>query len=66
MKCVVCKEVDTRHGIITITLRRVGATLVVNDVPAQVCPDCGEEYVDAKIAAEVLRSAAVAGAKDSS
>jgi hypothetical protein len=29
---------------------------VVRDVPAQVCPNCGEDYVDAKVAAELLRS----------
>ena len=57
MKCVVCKQADTRRGVVTITLRRAGATFVVNDVVAQVCPDCGEEYVDSKVAVEVLRSA---------
>ena len=67
MKCVVCKEADTRRGVATITLRRAGATFVVNDVPAQVCPNCGEEYLDAKVTAEVLRSTesrARAGALD--
>lgn len=57
MKCVVCKQADTRRGVATITLQRGGATFVVNEVPARVCPNCGEEYLDAKIAAEVLRSA---------
>ena len=57
MKCVVCKQADTRPGVATITLRRGGAAFVLDAVPAQVCPDCGEEYVDAKVAADVLRSA---------
>ena len=56
MKCVVCKLADTRPGVATITLRRGGATFVLNEVRAHVCPNCGEEYVDAKVAAEVLRS----------
>ena len=56
MKCVVCKETDTRRGVVTIRLRRGEATCVVNDVLAQVCPNCGEEYLDAEVAAEVLRS----------
>lgn len=56
MKCVVCKQADTRRGAATITLQRAGATFVVKEVPAQVCPNCGEEYVDAKVTAEVLRS----------
>ncbi|MEA3156959.1 MAG: hypothetical protein QOK44_4548 [Betaproteobacteria bacterium] len=29
----------------------------MKDVPAQVCRNCGEEYVDGKVTAEVLRSA---------
>ena len=57
MKCVVCKEGDTRSGVVTIRMRRGEATVVVNDVPAQVCPNCGEEYLDAKVAADVLRAA---------
>ena len=56
MKCVVCKQADTRRGVATITLQRGGATFVVKEVPAQVCTNCGEEYVDAKVTAEVLRS----------
>jgi YgiT-type zinc finger domain-containing protein len=56
VKCVVCKQADTRRGVATITLRRGAATFVVNDVVAQVCPNCGEEYIDAKVAAEVLRA----------
>ena len=56
MKCVVCKQGDTRRGVGTIRLQRAGATFVVNEVPAQVCSNCGEEYFDAKITAEVLQS----------
>lgn len=57
MKCVVCKEADTRSGVATIRLGHGEAMFVVNDVPAQVCPNCGEEYLDAKVAADVLRAA---------
>lgn len=56
MKCVVCQRADTRRGVATIALRRGDATFVLKKVPAQVCPNCGEEYVDAKVTAEVLRS----------
>jgi YgiT-type zinc finger domain-containing protein len=57
VNCVVCKQADTQRGVATITLRRGEATFVMKDVPAQVCRNCGEEYVDAQVAAEVLRSA---------
>ena len=57
MKCVVCKQGDPKPGVATITLKRVGATLIADDVPAQICPDCGEEYLDSKVTADLLRSA---------
>ena len=56
MKCVVCRQAETRRGFATITLQRAGATFVLKDVPAQVCSNCGEEYIDAKVTADVLRS----------
>ena len=56
MKCVVCKQAETRPGVTTVTLQRGESTFVVRDVPAQVCPNCGEDYVDATVAAELLRS----------
>jgi YgiT-type zinc finger domain-containing protein len=57
MKCVVCKQADTRPGATTVTLERDGSTFVVREVPAQVCPNCGEDYVDAKVTAELLNTA---------
>ena len=41
----------------TVTLERGGATLVIKGVPAQVCGNCGEEYVDQKTTASVLQMA---------
>jgi hypothetical protein len=38
-------------------LQRDDATVVINDVPAQVCANCGEEYVDEQVAARVLAAA---------
>ena len=32
-------------------------TLVVKGVPARVCPNCGEEYVDEETAARLLHAA---------
>lgn len=56
MRCVVCKQSETRPGVTTVTFERGESTFVVREVPAQVCPNCGEDYVDAKVAAELLRS----------
>ncbi len=57
MKCVVCKQAELRPGKVTVTLERGKATLVFKGVPAQVCPNCGEEYVDEKVSARLLKRA---------
>ena len=46
MKCLICNLGETREGFATVTLERGKATLVFKHVPAQVCANCGEEYVD--------------------
>ncbi len=57
MKCVVCKKGETKAGKTTVTLEKNGATLVFKGVPARVCANCGEEYVDGEITASLLKSA---------
>ncbi len=57
MKCVVCKHGETRSGAATVTLAREELILVVKGVPAQVCENCGEEYVDANTTAQLLHTA---------
>jgi YgiT-type zinc finger domain-containing protein len=57
MKCVICKNGDTVSGMTTITLERGGLTMVVKQVPAQVCANCGEAYVSEKDTAQILAEA---------
>lgn len=57
MKCVICKHSELREGTVTVTLERDATTIVFKDVPAQVCPNCGEEYVDSETTAHLLESA---------
>jgi len=57
MRCVICKHGDTRPGTATVTLTREQLTLVVKDVPAQVCENCGEDYIDADITARLIQTA---------
>ncbi|MDO9036446.1 MAG: type II toxin-antitoxin system MqsA family antitoxin [Methanoregula sp.] len=54
MKCVVCKNGETKKGTTTVTFDRDGITLVVKEVPAQVCTNCGEDYVDGTVTREIL------------
>jgi YgiT-type zinc finger domain-containing protein len=57
MRCVICKHGETVPGHTTITLERDGLTLVVKNVPAQVCANCGEAYVSEQEAARILAEA---------
>lgn len=57
MKCVICRQGETRPGTATLVLERDGRTVIVKHVPAQVCENCGEEYVDETAAAATLDSA---------
>ncbi len=57
MRCAVCKQAETQPGKATVTLERNGMTLVVKNVPAEVCANCGEEYVDQKTTAQLLKVA---------
>ena len=57
MKCVICKHGETQLGKTTVTLERNGATLVVKGVPARVCDNCGEAYVDEAITRRLLETA---------
>jgi len=57
MKCVICKHGETRPGKTTVTLERGGATLVVRGVPARICGNCGEAYVDQEITRQLLGTA---------
>ncbi|HUG14996.1 MAG TPA: type II toxin-antitoxin system MqsA family antitoxin [Thermomicrobiales bacterium] len=60
MKCVICRHGDTQPGVTTVTLARDALTLVVKNVPAQVCDTCGEAYVDEETTTALLASAEAA------
>ena len=57
MRCVVCKQGETREGTATITLERNGMILVFKNVPAEVCEVCGEEYIAEETTARLLLAA---------
>lgn len=44
--CVICKKGEVVEGTTTVTLERGNTTVVIKSVPAGVCANCGEQYVD--------------------
>ena len=57
MKCVICKRGKTRDEKTTVTLERGETTVVVKHVPAQICQNCGEEYVAERTTAKLFKLA---------
>ena len=57
MKCVICLQAETVPSLTSVLLERGEMSLTVTDVPARVCPNCGEAYADEAVAANLLRQA---------
>ncbi len=54
MKCVICKYGETKEGT-TVTLEKGNSTIVFKEVPAQICDNCGEKYIDNTTTKELLK-----------
>jgi YgiT-type zinc finger domain-containing protein len=63
MKCVICKTGEMVEGTTTVTLQRGETTVVIKDVPAEVCDNCGEYYLSDEMSAKVLAMAEAAVSK---
>ena len=57
MKCIICRQGETVAGFTTLTLERDSLTLVIKNVPAQVCANCGEAYVEDEVTGQLLEDA---------
>jgi YgiT-type zinc finger domain-containing protein len=57
MKCVICKQGETRPGTTTVTLTRGESTIVVKNVPADICENCGEYYLSEEISGQIMAMA---------
>jgi YgiT-type zinc finger domain-containing protein len=57
MKCAICRHGTTTDGYTTLVLERDQTTVVFKKVPAQICGNCGEEYVSAAVNTALLRQA---------
>jgi YgiT-type zinc finger domain-containing protein len=57
MKCAICRHGETTDGFITVVLEREATTLVFKNVPANVCENCGEEYLSAETNRVLLQKA---------
>lgn len=57
MICVICRQAEAVGGSTLVVLERGEFRLLVNNVPARVCPNCSEAYVEESIAERLLQIA---------
>ena len=60
MTCVICKHGETQPGTTRVAVERGPTVLVVRAVPAQVCDNCGEAYLNADAVDRLQQMLAVA------
>ena len=57
MKCTICKQGETQPGKTTVVLERGKTTVLIKDVPAEICENCGEYYLTEEMTAKVMEMA---------
>lgn len=57
MICIICREAEIFDGVTTVKFEHGDFRLELSDVPARICPSCGEAYVGEVIAAQLLMHA---------
>lgn len=54
MECTLCNAGKTEKGKVTVTLERNGSIVLIKDVPAEVCTNCGHYYLSEEITRLVM------------
>jgi len=54
MTCSICKNGRTRSGTTTLVFERGNSTIIVKNVPAEICDNCDESYLLENISRDVL------------
>jgi YgiT-type zinc finger domain-containing protein len=57
MICIICRQAEFINDFTTITFERDEFKLIINKIPAQVCPNCGEAIVNEDVALQLLSKA---------
>jgi len=53
MKCLVCKHNRFKKGTTILPIERGKAILLITDIPARVCTNCGEPYLNEETAQDI-------------
>ena len=54
MNCLICRQAEIVDDFTSITFEREEFRLLINHVPAHICPSCGESIVGEDVAVRLL------------
>jgi YgiT-type zinc finger domain-containing protein len=54
MNCPLCRNGELQEGHADTSILREGLVLVIRDVPADICDNCGEQFFDAEVTDRLL------------
>ncbi len=57
MTCAICKTGEYKDGYTTVVLTKNESTIIIKQVPAKVCDQCGEYILSSEITKNVLSMA---------
>jgi len=57
MICLICRQAELIDGITSIPFERDEFRLLIKNVPAHVCPNCGEAIVDEDVTMQLISKA---------
>jgi len=57
MTCVICKTGEYKDGFTTVVLTRNDSAIIIKQVPAKVCDQCGEYILTNEITRKILEIA---------
>jgi len=55
MICLICGQAQPVPGFTTVKLDHEEINLTVRGIPASVCPNCGDAYLDETVATRLLQ-----------
>jgi len=57
MRCMICNQAEVAAGKTVVELEREEFHLVITNVPARICPVCGESFSDEDVSVRLLAEA---------
>lgn len=56
MICLICRQAEIADRLTPVNFQRDEMQMLVEHVPARVCPNCGEAYVGEEVTLHLLQS----------